>query len=201
MGVHVVSITQFQRILVQMTPKIRDACIRGLRSGALILHRTVVIEIGQSTPYPAVDTGELRNSVDTEFTDQGAIVDVKAPHAAVMEHGARPFRPPLAPLIEWVKRKGLARGSLGTKPRGTSREVWRSREEAEAVRIARAVQRKIAKDGIAPRHYFAKAVVRANPMIRAEVDLELARLGYGTVRGGGRSRGTVVGGNGEGGNR
>lgn len=189
MGVHVVTIPQFQRILIAMTPEIRRACIRGLRGGALYLHRTVVVEIGESTPYPAVDTGELRNSVDTEFTDEGAIVDVKAPHAAVMEHGARPFTPPLAPLIEWAKRKGLARGAGRSMPRGTSRAARRDREDQEAVRIARAVQRKIAKVGIAPRNYFAKAVARSTPVIRAEVDMELARLGYGTTRGGGGSGG------------
>lgn len=164
-----VTIPEFQRILANLVPEIEKAMIKGLRSGALQLHRVVVSEIDAAQPFPAVDTGELRNSVDTELVRDGAIVSVKAPHAAIIEYGTRPFWPPLSPLIRWVERK-----RLGTP------------EEAEG--IARAIQRKIAKVGIAPRHYFAAAWARALPMIQTEVLRELAGLGYGHVRGRGTMR-------------
>ncbi len=106
----------------------------------------------------------------------GAVVDGKAPHAGVMEFGARPYRAPLRPLVEWVKRKGFAD------------------DEKAAYAIALAVQRKIAAVGIEPRHFFQKASDRARPVVEAEIEIAIAELGYGRVRRGrGRSGGGSVG--------
>lgn len=154
-----VTLPEFTRFLARMTPEIRQACITGLRSGALRLQVATIAEIDGATPYPAVDTGELRNSVNVTPIEDGAIVHVDAPHAAVMEYGSRPHTPPLQPLLEWAQRKGLDAGA------------------------ARAVQRKIATEGTAPRHYFTKAVERAKPLIREEILQELSRIGFGRVRG------------------
>lgn len=230
MPTYKVTLSEFQRILTKLAPDLEGACIRGLRSGALFLERTVHAEIQQAQPYPAIDRGELLASVDTSMVPDGAIVSVDAPHAGVMEMGARPFRPPLAPILEWVKRKGLHAGTVNMATRGRQgplqrgeagviRRIRRLRaisrsaraglnptshvarairkkfaqsvQDAAAMPIARAIVRSIEKKGIAPRHYFAKAVHRAAPMIRAEIDRELAKLGVGNVRstGGGGSVG------------
>ncbi len=222
---HKVTISEFQRILTKLAPELEGACIRGLRAGALYLERTVKVEIQQTQPYAPIDRGELINSVDTTFVPDGAIVSVDAPHAAIMEYGARPFRPPLAPILEWVKRKGLGAGVVNMATRGRAgplrpgegriirrirnlrarareagglveprhlRRLLRSSvQDAAAMPIARAIVRAIEKRGIAPRHYFARAVQRAAPMIRAEINRELAKLGVGNVRsmGGGGSVG------------
>lgn len=159
MARHNVTIPEFTRFLARMTPEIRAACVRGLRGGALHLNRITINEIDNALPHPAVDTNELRNSVYTTFIHDGAIVSVQAPHAAFVEYGTRPHTPPLQPLLEWAERKGLGPGA------------------------ARAVQRKIAAVGTAPRHYFTKAVERAKPIIREEILTELASIGFGTVRG------------------
>jgi hypothetical protein len=165
------TIPQFQRFLAALSPRIEAAIVRGLRSGGMWMKRTVVLEIGTAQPFPAVDRGALRNSVVYRPVSDGSVVSVDAPHAAIIEHGTRPFWPPLAPLVAWVRRKGFA-------------------DARGAYAIARAVQRKIARDGIAPRHYFSKAWRRAVPMVEAEIAQELARLRVGQVRGG-RSRVTL----------
>lgn len=175
-----VTIPEFQRFLARMVPDVTRALVRGLRAGALILQRTVVIEIGQTSPRPAVDTGELRNSVQYVQRPDGAAVTVDAPHAAAIENGTRPFTPPLQPLIDWVRRKGIGRME-GPAPR-RGRRRWRSAQEASVINTARAIQMTIAKRGIAPRHYFARGWARALPLILAEADRELATLGYGRIR-------------------
>jgi hypothetical protein len=50
-------------------------------------------------------------------------------------------------------------------------------DEDEAYAVAKAVQAKIAKEGIAPRHYFAKAMQKVqDEIVPAEVRAELRRL-------------------------
>lgn len=181
------TIAQFQRFLPTLTPKIERALVRGLRSGGRWLERTVVEEIRSARPYPAVDTGVLRNSVTYRPEPKGASVSVDAPYAPMIEHGTRPFYPPLEPLVRWVQRKGFVPRTMGRGPGKYLRAV------NAAIRIARAVQRKIAREGIAPRHFFSKAYVRAVPMIEAEVAWELSRLDIGRVhQWGGRGRAAVA---------
>lgn len=158
MTVHRVNLDQFTRILVALSPKIEAAVVRGLRSGALRLQGMVVEEIDAAQPYPAVDRGELRGSVEYAPEADGAVVYVDAPHAPHLEYGTRPFWPPLAPLKAWVLRKGFAE------------------DEAEATGIAMAVQRKIAEEGIAPRGYMAKAFQRVLPVVIQEVEKELGGI-------------------------
>jgi hypothetical protein len=153
-----ITLTDFERRVTRFVPEIRRAYVRALQSAALRLNGIVVQEIDTATPHPAVSSGELRGSVDTELVEDGGIVSVSAPHAPMMEYGTRPFTPPLDPLVRWVVRKKLA-GS-----------------PAEARQIARAIQRKIARDGIAPRGYMAKAFARLPPILRAEIITELSRM-------------------------
>lgn len=158
MTVYRVSLTEFERRLTRFVPELRAAYLRGFRRAALRLERYTVEEIDIAEPYPAVDTRTLRGSVDTQFVPDGAIVTVDAPHAPMMEYGTRPFRPPLAPLVEWAQRKGFA-----TTP-------------GEARGVAYAIAGKIAREGIAPRGYFEKAWNRMQRELRSDVLLELARL-------------------------
>lgn len=158
MTVHRVNLSTFARILAALDPAIEQAIIRGLRSAALRLQGFVVEEIDSAEPYPAVDRGPLRGSVEYSRESDGAMVYVDAPHAAVIEEGARPFWPPVAPLAAWALRKGFAD------------------DEDEAEQIGRAIQLKIATFGIEPRHYMAKAFQRVLPVVIQEVEKELADL-------------------------
>jgi hypothetical protein len=150
-----VTAEQFAAILETLPEQFTEAAIRGLRSAAMRLEGWVVDEIRTAEPHPAVAQGELAGSVVTTTVDDGAIVKVEAPHGAFMEEGTRPHFPPLQPLEDWVRVKGFAK------------------TDAEVKRIAYAVALKIAQFGIAPRHFFAKAVRRLE--VAQVIPTEIAR--------------------------
>lgn len=152
-----VSLDQFARIVGRLDKKIEKAMVRGLRSTGLRLQGIVVEEIDRAEPFPAVDRGELRNSIDYTSTESGCIVAATAPHAGVIEYGTRPFWPPIAPLAAWALRKGFAE------------------DEEEAEEIAWGIARKFATHGMEPRSYFQKAVSRLqhDGILAAEMKREL----------------------------
>lgn len=152
------SLEEFAEAMEELPDEVIEAVVRGLRSGARLLEGFVVQEITAAEPYPAVATGELAGSVVTTNFDDGAIVRVEAPHGPMMEEGTRPHFPPLRPIIDWVLVKRFAT------------------DEASARRVAYAVALGIAERGIAPRHFFRKAVGRAEPLIPREIVNELNRI-------------------------
>ena len=189
-----ISLDAFAKLLPKLGPELERATIRGLKGAALRLQGIVVEEIDTAMPHPAVDTGGLRNSVERRDFADGAEVYMGSPHAAIIEEGTRPFTPPLAPLIAWVIRKKLA-GAGRFKQRAAGRARSRRvkdggstaselatihvlEEREEAIIIARAIQKAIAKRGIRPRHYFQKAVNRLarEGWVEREINRELARL-------------------------
>lgn len=173
MSVRHVTFSQFERAMIDLEPKLHASVVKGLRSAALRLETMVVEEIETATPHPAVDTAALKRSVSTERVPDGAIVNVTAPHAAMIENGTRPFFPPLAPLIEWVKRKGLHTTHLSTRTSRKTGEtvvsVRKKKTDADAKAIAYAVAKAISKRGIEPRHFFKKAWDRFPEVLGAEI--------------------------------
>lgn len=157
MKVHNVTLGQFVKIVGQLPTEIEGAVVRGLRSAAMRGVSIVVEEIEFAQPYPAVDTGALRGSVDYQPLQKGGRIAVDAPHAAIIEEGSRPHSPPVAPLQEWAKRKF-----------GVS--------DKEAKQIAFAVRKRIKESGTKPRRYMAKAVDRIVRFVPSEVSQELAKL-------------------------
>ncbi len=151
------TLDQFAVELGKLPRQLEGAIIKGLRSAAARGVSEVVQAIHTTSPFPPIDTGRLARSVEHSDLPRGGRLMVDAPHAAVMEWGARPFWPPLQPLIDWAKRK------FGV-------------DEDEAEEIAEAVQRKIAMFGIEPRHYFATAMVRVRKLIPIEVESELSKI-------------------------
>lgn len=150
---HAVTLDQFQRALIKLRPELEKKVVRGLRSAALRLQGRVVTEIDAAG---AVNSGILRASVKVRQTSDGAVVGVDAPYAAPIEEGTRPFTPPVMPLVRWAERKfGVDSG-----------EAWR---------IARAVQAKFAREGIAPRYFFRWAVYRGRDDVREELAREIKR--------------------------
>lgn len=150
---------QFAKGFGYMPKRLARRVVRGLRSAAQRGKGLVVEEIDAAQPFPAVDRGELRSSVAVDTLDDGAQLYVDAPHAVFVEEGTRPHTPPLGALVAWVLRKRF------------------TKDDAEALRIARAVQRKIAESGTAPRWFFRKAMVRLAPIVHAEIRRELAEDG------------------------
>jgi len=67
------------------------------------------------TKKSPVDRGELKNAWDVRKTDDGALLMNDAPHAGIVEAGARPHEvnaEGVEAIYQWVKRKGL----LGPAP-------------------------------------------------------------------------------------
>ena len=159
------TLRSWRRYLPRIARRIEDAAVRGMRSAALRAKIEVIREIDTASPYPAVNTGGLRQSVQVINLPNGAEVVVDAPHAPFLEEGTRPFWPPLEPLVAWVIRKGLA-PSLGDP----------DEQERFAIQVARAIQYAIASRGIEPRHFLAKAMVRMPAIVQAEVGRELAAV-------------------------
>lgn len=158
MTVHVLNLRQFAAKLTTMEEDIRQAMVRGLRSAGRRMEGLVVEEIQNAKPYPAVDRGDLVNSVEYVEESDGSRVQVTAPHAAVVEEGSRPFRPPIAPLVQWALRKKIADN------------------EDEAYQIAHGIRRKFEVQGFTPRWYMKKAVRRTQPFVIDEIERELDAL-------------------------
>jgi hypothetical protein len=85
--IHNITLAQFPAVLRALVPQMKDAGVRALRSTGHICHGMTVQEIDNAHPFPAVDRGELRNSVVVDPVSDGAIVHVDAPHAVYIELG------------------------------------------------------------------------------------------------------------------
>jgi hypothetical protein len=112
----------------------------GVRRGAM---RTVAL-LTRKTP---VDQGIMKNA--WKYVEVGgsvgspviARVDNSAPHAGIVERGARPHMPPLEPILEWVKRHLRSFGFVG--PHGAPR--WTKNWKQGPLKSAAASARRDAK--------------------------------------------------------
>lgn len=124
--------------------------------------RAVVGGVIRSVPMlvksSPVDTGQYAASWDFTITEKSAILGNFAPHASIIESGARPFTPPIAPLLAWSKRVLKS----PSQPPDYDSEVWG---------LARGTQQKIARVGMKPRNILEKAI----PKIIANIKEELSR--------------------------
>jgi hypothetical protein len=92
-----------------------------------------------------------------------------APHAGIIERGARPFWPPEQPLIDWAERKAgdlslagffeIAAGSFKTRKDGSlgykGRASLKDDDKKQVRRFARAVRFAISRRGLPP-HYIMR---------------------------------------------
>lgn len=106
-----------------------------------------------------VDTGKYASSWEFSETEVSAILGNTAPHAVIIENGARPFTPPIGPLLQWGKR--VLKDS--TQPPNYSPQVWA---------LAKSVQAKITREGIKPKHILENAL----PTIIANIKEEFEKL-------------------------
>ena len=124
---------------------------KGIFKGAL----ASIPDLVKASP---VDTGQYASSWDVTKTKEAVVIGNFAPHAPIIENGARPFTPPLGPLLAWAKRV------LGdsSQPPNYSDAVWN---------LAKGTQRKIEREGIKPR----KVLVNTIPVIIENIKRELKR--------------------------
>jgi hypothetical protein len=161
------SIAEFnRRIRLDMrarTKRIKKAIRETARNGKKIVRSNVPVAFH-----------ELERSIRSDSHR----IYTEAPHAASVEVGSRPHRPPLAPLIAWVRLRGMQglksdkqlRKLSGSTTRKSARRVAASirnhmladGSDAIAVdaplQIARAIQNAIAKHGTKPHHYMGDSV-------------------------------------------
>lgn len=165
----------------------------GVRRGAM---RTVAL-LTRKTP---VDQGIMKNA--WKYVEVGgsvgspviARVDNSAPHAGIVERGARPHMPPLEPILEWVKRHLRSFGLKAPRWRNPKTGPWKSagayarhdariRAHAEAVgefedevlKLAEAIRWKIFKYGQKGLFIVRNSLDEIREIVNDEVNKALAR--------------------------
>jgi hypothetical protein len=130
--------------------------------GSLDDQRAAALDgIAMSIPHlvetSPVDTGLYAQSWQFKKEEWGAVIGNTAPHAPIIEDGARPFTPPIAPLLAWAKR--VLQDS--SQPPNYS---------ARVKALAYATRLKIQRYGMAPRKILENAIPQIIENIRKEFD-------------------------------
>ncbi|WP_438029011.1 hypothetical protein [Sorangium sp. So ce233] len=117
---------------------------------------------------------ELRDGIIDVPHARGAKVISTAPHSGAAEHGSRPHTPPLAPLVEWVRLRGmqgLEAGEGATGAPGMVASQIRALGDGSstpvdaAVQVAWRIQQAIAKRGTKPTHFMARTVPEVEKLL------------------------------------
>ena len=148
-----VQLKDFSKVLEEFSGKHLSEIKQGVVAGI----QKSIPDLVKASP---VDQGYYAASWAMTVDEEKATIGNYAPHAPIIEWGARPFRPPLPPLLAWAKRV-LKDPS---QPPKYSDRVWA---------LAKHTQAKIEQVGIAPRHVLENAL----PMIIENIREELANGG------------------------
>lgn len=97
MTIRQVELQDFSKVLKEFSSMHIKDIKQGVASG---LARSIP-DLVKASP---VDTGLYAQSWDFTADETKAILGNYAPHSPIIELGARPFTPPLKPLLEWAKR-------------------------------------------------------------------------------------------------
>lgn len=131
-----------------------DKQVENLQQATLLGIAASIPDLVANSP---VDTGLYAQSWDFSKEDYGAVLGNFAPHSSIIEYGARPFTPPIGPLLAWAKR--VLRD--GSQPPDYSPEVWR---------LAKGTQKKISEVGMKPKHVMENAIPKIIENIKAEYE-------------------------------
>lgn len=137
---------EFGRLFREIESKRPAAVVRGIVSAALLGAEV----LARRAPK---DLKNLTKSVRAEIMPAGAQIVIDAPYAGIVEMGSRPHWMPIKPLLEWAKRKVGA---------------------ADAYRLAKGVQNKIAKYGNTPTYFVRKSLPALRKILKAEVEREMS---------------------------
>jgi hypothetical protein len=141
--------------------------------------------VARSQDVPA-DTGGLKSSIKAVgIRESRSEIIADAPHAGIIEAGARPHLTPLQPLIDWVNRHkssfGLRRprgGRPGIGAGANERESRRRERQAskyaeydrEVLQIAAGIRAKIAREGSKPRWWMKKHLPELRRILSATIN-------------------------------
>lgn len=162
-------------------------------------HATLAVVVSDTDAAGLVDLGAYKNSWDV--VDKGEEVRLvnDAPYAGVIEQGARPFTPPLQPLVDWAERKAADLGLVGDaqldgQGQFRGRHSLESAQRQAAKRIARAIQRKFAREGYRPRYIMRNRLPYALQQLKRAIREHVDRVARGGGRGPGHGSGPNSGG-------
>lgn len=143
-------LNEFSKILRDMPGKTLEQVKKGTVSG---LARSIPDLVAASP----VDTGLYAQSWTFEADETRAVLGNFSPYAAIIEDGARPFTPPIGPLLAWAKR--------------VLKDSSQPPHYSEAVRsLAYGVQKKIAAQGMKPRKILENMIPQIIENIRREIE-------------------------------
>lgn len=161
----------------RLTPYGMDAWTRGLQQAPETAQREMLVAMTEATMLLESDvkgryphsTGLTRASVSSDaFSTPAGVLGVVGsanPVAAFVELGTKPHWAPLWPLAEWVER---VLGITGSEQLG----------------VAKAIQRKIARQGTKPNPLFADALDRHQAAIGRMFEDAAGRIAAQLVDGG-----------------
>lgn len=181
--------TVFSRDMRDREKRLRHAALVVARRGASYIRTTTI----------PIAFHELERATAGVKTSKGASIRTEAPHAEAVEKGSRPHWVPLAPLIAWVKLRGMQgldkrgnviRSSKGLKGSTTFEHARRVATEirnymavgtaGDAIsvdapkQIARAIQMAIHKRGTKPHWYALKALPVVQAYLQEEMNAAVA---------------------------
>lgn len=146
--------------LEDFSKELRESNRNRLREYRKAVVDGIVSSVPDLVAASPVDTGQYAASWDFTVTEEKAILGNFAPHAPIIEEGARPFTPPIGPLLAWAKR--VLKDSSSAPD--YSPEVWA---------LARGTQKKIEANGMMPRHVLRRTI----PQIIGNIKRELNQNG------------------------
>jgi hypothetical protein len=150
MTVREVQLKNFARTLEEFQGTHLDTLKKGVASG-------VARSIPDLVKASPVDTGLYAQSWNMTVDEEKVVLGNYAPHAPIIEFGARPFTPPIGPLLQWAKR--VLKDS--SQPEfGYSSQVWA---------LAKYTQKKISEVGMEPKLILTNMLPTIVENIRQEL--------------------------------
>lgn len=179
------------RQLIAEGEKTRKAYHRGVMRAAMRGKRLLVQKTKEADfQY----LGQFRNSFQVENRPSGPVLYNDAPHAGIVELGARPHpvsEEGIQAIAEWVKRKLMAgeireaRGALrrAERRKDPTAASWRKATEANieerALRIANAIAWKIRRSGQVGRYIFRDNLPALSRFVAEEVHRAIDQMPKG----------------------
>jgi len=159
--IEVIGDGNIRRSLIRAQGLTKEAVAQVIHDAGEEILQLAQINLHRMKP-PGIDTSALVQSLKVQHAQISAVVFSDLKYAPYVEFGTRPHYPPIAPILEWVKRKLHV-------------------PEKRAYGVARAVVKKIGKRGTPRRPYLSNAfkVVerRVLAQIRAAVAAALQQSG------------------------
>lgn len=100
-----IGIGDLPKALRRFKGRFLDGGVAAMRRAAMESRGIVVRAVDATKPHAPVNTGEYKQRWAVAAVRDGANLYNDAPHAAVIETGAKPYTPPFDPLLQWARQK------------------------------------------------------------------------------------------------